>query len=68
MKEPPIPSELNPKNHQERPGEPPANHPPDPEAEAEQDLEALYEQEEEERARELLEQRREPLNNPNTPK
>ena len=36
--------------------------------EAEQDLESLYEQEDSERSRELIEQRREPLNNPNTPK
>jgi len=68
MKEPPIRSELNPKNHQERPGEPPANYPADPEAEAEQDLEALYEQEAAEKERDLIQQRREPLNNPNTPK
>ena len=66
MKEPPIPSELNPKHHHERVGEPPANHPADPEVKAEQELEALYQQEEEERTRELVEQRREPLNNPNT--
>ena len=68
MREPPIPSELNPKNHQERPSEPPANYPPDPAAEAEQELETLYEQEDAEKARELIGQRREPLKNPNTPK
>ena len=68
MREPPIPSEQNPKNHQECPGEPPANYPPDPEAEAEQELESLYEQEGAEKARELIEQRREPLKNPNTPR
>ena len=68
MQKPPIPSELNPKNHHELPGEPPANWPEDPRAEEVASLEEQYEQEEQERFEELYEQRKEPLNNPRSAK
>lgn len=65
MQQPPIPPEQNPKQHHERPGEPPANWPQDPKDAEDQSLEDLYEQEEQERSAELYEQRTEPLKNPN---
>ena len=64
MRKPPIPAELNPKHHHERPGEPPANHPERYEGDERAELEQLYEQEMEEREEDLVERRKEPLNNP----
>lgn len=61
----PIPPEENPKQHHEKPGEPPANWPEDPQAQQDQSLQELSEQEGQERDQELDERRKEPLNNPN---
>jgi hypothetical protein len=68
MNKPPIPTEKNPKQHQELPGEPPANWPADPQGQEEQDLNALYEQEELVRSDDLYHQRKDPLNNPRSAK
>ena len=67
MQKPPIPTEQNPKQHHERPGEPPANWPTDPRTEQEQEEEFLYEAEEHVRADDLYHQRKDPLNNPRNP-
>jgi len=64
MNKPPIPSERNPRRHQENPGEPPANHPTDPAESADVQLQQVYEEEGREVDLELLGMRREPLKNP----
>lgn len=63
----PIPSEQNPRGHDECPGQPPANWAEGERAAAERNEGELDDEEEQERAADLLQHRREPLKNPNTP-